>query len=121
MILLAADGLENKKIAVRLGQDPGKVGRWRQRYVQMGLAGILKDKTRPGRIAPIAASMRSRIVKLTLTAKPAGATHWSRKSLAREVGVSPSTCGAHLGGQWFEAASDQDLQAFQGQAIRREA
>ena len=42
MILLAADGLENKKIAVRLGQDPGKVGRWRQRYVQMGLAGILK-------------------------------------------------------------------------------
>ena len=33
MILLAADGLENKKIAVRLGQDPGKVGRWRQRYV----------------------------------------------------------------------------------------
>ena len=93
MILLAADGLENKKIAVRLGQDPGKVGRWRQRYVQMGLAGILKDKTRPGRIAPIAASMRSRIVKLTLTAKPAGATHWSRKSLAREVGVSPSTVG----------------------------
>ena len=40
MILLAADGLENKKIAVRLGQDPGKVGRWRQRYLQMGLAGI---------------------------------------------------------------------------------
>jgi transposase len=93
MILLAAEGLENKKIAVRLGQDPGKVGRWRQRYVQMGLAGILKDKTRPGRIAPIGASMRSRIVKLTLTAKPTGATHWSRKSMAREVGVSPSTVG----------------------------
>ena len=46
MILLAADGLENKKIALRLGQDPGKVGRWRRRYVQMGLAGILKDMTR---------------------------------------------------------------------------
>jgi hypothetical protein len=50
MILLAADGLENKKIAVRLGQDPGKVGRWRQRYVQMGLAGILKE-TAPGNIS----------------------------------------------------------------------
>jgi transposase len=93
MILLAADGLENKKIAVRLGQDPGKVGRWRQRYGQMGLAGILKDKTRPGRIAPIATSMRSHIVKLTITAKPTGATHWSRESMAREVGVSPSTVG----------------------------
>ena len=59
----------------------------------MGLAGILKDKTRPGRIAPIAASMRSRIVKLTLTAKPTGATHWSRNSMARELGVSASTVG----------------------------
>ena len=89
MILLAAEGLENKEISAQLRQDPGKVGRWRQRYVQRGLAGILKDKTRPGRIAPLAASMRSRIVKLTLTAKPAAATHWSRESMAREVGVSP--------------------------------
>ena len=92
MILLAADGLENKKIAVRLGQDPGKVGRWRQRYVQMGLAGILKDKTRPGRIAPIAASMRSRMSNSRL--RPSRQERRTgRKSLAREVGVSPSTVG----------------------------
>ena len=56
MILLAADGLENKKIAVRLGQDPGKVGRWRQRYVQMGLAGILR--IRLGRVGLLLLPLR---------------------------------------------------------------
>jgi transposase len=85
--------MENKEIARELGQDPGKVGRWRQRYVQQGLAGILKDKTRPGRIAALPVSTRSRIVKLTVTGKPVGATHWSRESMAKEVGVSPSTVG----------------------------
>ncbi len=93
IVLLAADGMENKEIARELTQDPGKVGRWRQRYAQQGLAGILKDKTRPGRIAALPASTRSHIVKLTVTSKPAGATHWSRESMAKAVGVSPSTVG----------------------------
>jgi len=93
MILLANAGLENKEIARRLKQDPGKVGRWRARYAECGLAGIIKDKTRPGRIPPISAAKRSRIVKLTLNARPEGATHWSRTSMAKAVGVSPSTVG----------------------------
>lgn len=93
IVLLAADGVENREIARELRQDPGKVGRWRQRYAKQGLAGILKDKTRPGRIAALPASTRSHIVKLTVTGKPAGATHWSRESMAKEVGVSPSTVG----------------------------
>ena len=50
IVLLAAQGLENKDIAQQLGQDRGKVGRWRQRYAQFGMDGIVKDKTRPGRI-----------------------------------------------------------------------
>jgi len=93
MILLAAEGLQNKEIAQRLGQDPGKVGRWRQRFAEARLAGILKDKTRPGRIAPVSAAKRSRIIRLTLSAKPAGATHWSRESMAKAGGVSPSSVG----------------------------
>jgi transposase len=93
MILLAAEGVENKEIARRLGQDAGKVGRWRQRYAQQGLAGIMKDKSRPGRIAPMPARKRSQIIQLTLESKPAGATHWSREMMAKEVGVSPSSVG----------------------------
>jgi len=93
IILLAADGLENKEIAERLAQDPGKVGRWRKRYAEQGLAGIIKDKTRPGRIAPISSVKRSRIIKLTVESKPKGMTHWSRTTMAKEVGVSPSSVG----------------------------
>jgi len=70
-----------------------KVGRWRHRYAQAGLPGILKDKSRPGRIAPIAASTRSRIVKMTLQDAPAGSTHWSRTSMSKASGVSASTVG----------------------------
>ena len=93
MVLLAADGLENKDIADHLDQDPGKVGRWRSRYAKAGLEGILKDKSRPGRIPPIAARKRSQIIELTLHSKPEGATHWSRESMAKKVGVSASSVG----------------------------
>ena len=93
IILLAADGLENREIAARLGQDKMKVGRWRQRYAKGGLPAILRDKSRPGRIPPVPAAVISRIIELTTTARPAGATHWSRASMAREAGVSESTVG----------------------------
>lgn len=93
IILLAAEGLENKEIASKLSQDKMKVGRWRKRYATQGLAGILKDKSRPGRIAAVAASTRSRIVKMTLEETPPGATQWSRTSMAKAAGVSPSSVG----------------------------
>lgn len=93
MILLADEGLENKEIAEILDQDPGKVGRWRRRYAEAGLNGIEKDRSRPGRIKPLSPAKRSRIIKLTLNSKPAGATHWSRERMAKEAGVSPSSVG----------------------------
>ena len=93
IVLLAADGLENKEIARRLGQDKMKVGRWRQRYAKGGLQAILKDKTRPGRIPGLSASLKSRLIRLTVNDKPADATHWSRTSMAKKVGVSPSSVG----------------------------
>lgn len=93
IVLLAADGLQNKEIAARLGEDVMKVGRWRHRYAQAGLPGILKDKSRPGRIPPIAASVRSRIVEMTLHETPVGNTHWSRTTMSKASGVSASTVG----------------------------
>jgi len=93
IILLASQGLQNREIANLTGAVPGKVGRWRRRYAELGLNGILKDKTRPGRIPPISRARRSRIIKLTLETTPDAATHWSRATMARKVGVSPSTVG----------------------------
>jgi len=93
IVLLADEGLENREIAERLEMDKNKVGRWRKRYAEMGLPGILKDKTRPGGILAIDPAIKSRIVKLTTTETPENATHWSQASMARKVGVSPATVG----------------------------
>ena len=93
IVLLAAEGLENKDIAARLRQDKMKVGRWRSRYVQFGMAGIMKDKSRPGRIPPLAAAVKSKIIAVTLGEKPPSATHWSRATMAARMGVSPSSVG----------------------------
>lgn len=93
IILLAAEGLQNNEIAQRLGQDRKKVGRWRTRFAEGGMDAILKDKTRPGRIPPVSKATRSRIISLTTKERPEGHTHWSRTTMARETGVSPSTVG----------------------------
>jgi transposase len=93
IVLLAAEGLQNKEIARHTGMDRGKVSRWRQRYATKRLAGILKDKSRrPGKPA-ISKTLTKRILHLTLQGKPPGATHWSRETMAREAGVSPSSVG----------------------------
>jgi transposase len=93
IVLLAAEGLENKEIAQRLGIDAAKVARWRQRYARQRLAGIIKDKTRPGGLPAVVPEIKARVIELTLHSKPLGATHWSRELMAREVGVSPSSVG----------------------------
>ena len=93
IVLLASEGLTNKEIASQLGIDAPQVGRWRKRFAEQGLPGISKDKTRPGRIKSVGRAKESEIIRKTLHEKPAGATHWSRSTMAAEAGVSESTVG----------------------------
>lgn len=92
IVLLAASGLPNYKIAERLGIDINKVGRWRNRYAEEGYAGIEKDRPRGanhgGKDASKQAKLRSRIIRKTTTEKPEGATHWSTRSLADALGTN---------------------------------
>ena len=46
IVLLAAEGLENKVIAQRLNIPPNKVGKWRNRFAEGGMESISKDKPR---------------------------------------------------------------------------
>jgi transposase len=68
-----------------------KVSRWRERYARHGFAGIVQDAPRPGRTPSIKAETVERMVRMTTQEKPLSATHWSTRSLAAAVGVSPST------------------------------
>ena len=92
IVLGASSGLTNKELAAELGLEVNKVGRWRRRYAEEGLAGIEKERARGGnrggRSDAEREALRSRIVELTTTRLPEGATHWSCRLMAREVGVS---------------------------------
>src|SRR6202167_1763653 len=62
--------------------------RWQERYIDEGVPGLLRDKTRPSRIAPLSAEKKLAIIEKTATEKPANATHWSARKMAKAVGVS---------------------------------
>ncbi len=82
IVLLAAGGLENREIAAELKVSKPTVGLWRARYAKLGLAGIEKDATRPGRPRKDRQELEQKIVHMTTQEKPRNATHWSTRTLA---------------------------------------
>jgi len=90
IVLLAAQGMMNKDIAVQVGTDRRTVARWRNRFVAEGLKGIEKDRPRGGRKPTQRQQLARRIIERTTQTTPANATHWSTRTLAQELGVSPS-------------------------------
>ena len=92
IVLLAADGMQNKDIARQLGVGRVQVSRWRERYAQSRLAGIERDLPRG---APPAKVDVARLVELTTQTKPKAATHWSTRKMAAELGVSAASVSRH--------------------------
>jgi transposase len=93
IILLAAEGMQNKEIAGRLGIAPRMASLWRERFRELGVEGLMKDAPRPGRTPRISAELAAQVIAKTTQSKPAGATHWSRSTMAREIGISESSVG----------------------------
>jgi len=91
LILLAAEGWQNKDIAVDVGLDRRQVALWRQRFVDGGIDALRKDAPRSGRPATVTAEAESRIVNATLHERPINATHWSTRTLAEHLGVGATT------------------------------
>ena len=87
-VLLAAQGMQNDAIGEALGIGRVQAGRWRERYVQGGLAAIERDLPRGGRPPKVDAA---EIVRLTTQTKPQAATHWSTRTMAQKAGVSDTT------------------------------
>jgi transposase len=89
--LMSADGIATGEIVGQLGTSTPTVIRWRNRYNTAGIPGLLKDKSRPGRKKRIEEKLVREVVEKTLQEKPLEATHWSTRSLAAVVGLSPAT------------------------------
>lgn len=91
VILLAADGKTDLEIAASLHMTNKKAARWRKRFLKLGLAGLEKDATRPGRKPAIATAVKLELIEKTTQSTPANATHWSTRTMAAEMGVSEAT------------------------------
>jgi len=88
IVLRASEGIANNIIAEELGTDRLLVGLWRRRFAEKGLGGIEKDAPRGGRPAVAREAMTGKIIEWTTQKKPRQETHWSCRTLARELGTS---------------------------------
>ena len=90
VILCCADGLASKDVGAELGFHEHTVGKWRRRFVKDRIDGLL-DEPRPGRPRSIADDQVAAVVERTLQSTPKDATHWSTRTLAKEMGFSHTT------------------------------
>ena len=89
VVLLASEGLKNTAIAGRLGLHRTMVSKWRSRFAEHRLDG-LTDEPRPGKPRTITDAQVEEVIIKTLESTPKDATHWSTRSMAREVGLTQS-------------------------------
>jgi len=94
MILLSAAGERTSEIVRRLRTTYPTLTRWRRRFEQEGVEGLLRGRTRKAGKAPTPQATVDEILTLTATGQPAGATHWSSRRMAKQVGVSATTVRA---------------------------
>jgi len=91
IVLLAAEGKMDIEIANELRIGRRNPARWRKRFVELGLSGIEHDAPRSGRGRTITEPKVARIVHMTTQTRPANATHWSTRSMARAAKVSEAS------------------------------
>jgi len=93
IVLAAAEGRYNKEIAAALGCHPATVAKWRGRFAERRLDGLV-DEPRPGPPRTISDEKVEEVVVKTLEGAPPDATQWSVRSMAAEVGISRSSVHA---------------------------
>lgn len=92
IVLGCGGGLDNKTVAAQVGCSTNTVSKWRARFLEARLDGLV-DEPRPGRPATITAEQVEDVVVATLESTPRNATHWSRAKMAERSGLSKSTIG----------------------------
>jgi transposase len=91
IITMAADGVLSQNIAQQLDISRPTVQLWRERFLALRVTGLEKDAPRSGRIPSIPDRKVRAVVEATLHVKPANATHWSTRTMAKAQGLSQAT------------------------------
>jgi transposase len=91
VLLAAAEGMPNAQISAVVGVSRPTVLAWRAEFAERGLWRFGQVASGRGRKPSIPQETVDEVVELTLHHRPEGATHWSVRSMARRVGISPAT------------------------------
>jgi len=87
IVLSCGAGLSNSEVAGKLHVTGATVGKWRGRFIEFGLDGLL-DEPRVGAPRKITDRQIEDVVTKTLESMPANSTHWSTRLMAEEMGLS---------------------------------
>lgn len=90
IVLGCAAGKSNTAVAAELRLTKATVGKWRVRFLERRLDGLL-DEPRPGAPRKIGDDQVEQVLALTLESTPPDATHWSTRSMAQRCGLGKST------------------------------
>jgi transposase len=91
IVLACAQGTSNVAVAAELGVTHQTVGKWRARFVDAGIGGLL-DEPRPGTPRRISDDKVEQVIVDTLEETPPGeATHWSTRDMAKRAGISQTS------------------------------
>jgi len=87
IVLACAQGHDNKVVAACQRVTPQMVSKWRARFVQSRLDGLL-DALRSGAPRTIDDARVDAVIAKTLESVPRGATHWRTRTMASATGLS---------------------------------
>ena len=90
IVLACAQGASNAEAAKRCRTTAQAVCKWRRRFIERRLDGLL-DEPRPGAPRKVDDARIEQLIATTLNERPRQATHWSTRLLAEHLGVSQST------------------------------
>jgi transposase len=88
IVVKMKEGMKKKVIADQLGISRPTVYLWVDRYEKGGIAALLKDAARPGRIPVLTKEKEKIVFDATLHTLPANATHWSVRLMAKTQRIS---------------------------------
>lgn len=88
IVLLTAVGLSVNAIMRETGAGKTSVWNWPKRFLDAGVEGLLRDKSKKPGKAPLAAKVKAKVVEMAATQRPQNATHWSLRMLAKANGIS---------------------------------
>jgi transposase len=88
IVLMAAQGAGVMEIMRTVGVNKSTVWRWQDYFVEAGVSGLVKGRSKPPGKKPLSAEFKRRVLEKTVKERPANATHWTVRTMGEEMGIS---------------------------------